>query len=469
MTDHQLAHATLGVPRPTRRTDVTGGDAPGPRGQFLLGHALDFRRDPLDLALRSREAFGDVVRYRFGPLPIYQITHPDGVEHVLRRNQRNYRRGFFHQKFKLLGGEGLVSSEGDFWLRQRRLTQPAFHRRRLEALAGRMTLAAQDAGERWQIAHRTGRPVEICREMSRITLEIVGRALLGGGLGGRYPTLRRDLLIALEYIDFRMNRPFSPPIFVPTARNRQFTAALRALDDFVYGLIERRRSDGGGDDLLSMLVSVRDADKGEGMSDRQVRDEVMTMLLAGHETSAMALSWAWYLLSQHPNVEQRLHAELDTVLGGRAPGFDDLARMPYGRMVVEETLRLYPPAWGVERRAAADDEIGGFRIRKGAQVFVSTYVTHRHPDFWPAPERFDPERFQPELAVTRPKFAYLPFGGGQRQCIGNNFALMEIQLILATLAQRYRLKVVPDHPVAVQPVITLRPRHGILMTLLARD
>jgi cytochrome P450 len=362
-----------------------------------------------------------------------------------------------------------LSSEDDFWRRQRRLAQPAFHRQRLAVLAEGMSKAAQDLGEHWRAYLTDGRPFELSEQMTRVTLQIVGQALLSTDLTGEQDALRRDLLIALEHIDYRMNNPFSLPEQVPTKRNRHFTRALRELDRFVFTLITQRRRQGDDTgDLLSMLLLARDEDTGDGMDDQQVRDEVMTMLLAGHETSAMALTWCWYLLAQHPEVEQQLHAELGAVLAGRAPGFDDLARLRYTRMVIEETLRLYPPAWGIARQSIEEDEIGGYRIPKGVQLVVSSYVTHRHPDFWERPDVFDPERFTPERSIDRPKFAYYPFGGGPRGCIGQNFALMEMQLILATLAQRYRLRLVPEHPVEVQPVVTLRPRHGIMMRLHER-
>ena len=305
--------------------------------------------------------------------------------------------------------------------------------------------------------------------MSHITLEIVGRALLGTDLDGTNAELRRNLVIALQYIDYRVNNPVSLPKAFPTKRNRRFKGALGELDNFVFGLIGKRRREGDDSgDLLSILMFARDENTVEGMSDRQVRDEVMTMLLAGHETTTMALTWTWYLLSLHPEIEHRLHEELDSVLGGRPPGFDELSQLPCVRMIVDEALRLYPPAWGVERQSIDEDEIGGFPIPRGVQLFVSSYATHRHPDFWESPALFNPERFLPERSRERPKFAYYPFGGGPRKCIGSNFALMEIQLILATSAQRYRLAVIPEHPVEVQPVITLRPRYGIMMTLNER-
>jgi cytochrome P450 len=436
----------------------------------LFGSALDFQRDPLTLLLQSRERYGDVVRYRFGPIAVYQVSHPDGVKHVLVTHRNKYHKGIFQQKFKLLGGEGLLSSEDEFWFRQRRLAQPAFHWQRLAALVQGMTEGAQEVERRWETFLREGHELEITTEMTRLTLQIVGRVLLSTDLSQRNDQLRRNLLIALEHIDYRMSKPFSFPEVIPTRRNRRFIRALSQLDAFVFGLIrERRAAQSDMGDLLAMLLLAHDEETGETMSDRQVRDEVMTILLAGHETSGVALAWTWYLLSQHLEVERRLHAELDAVLGGRTPSFDDLPQLRYTRMVIEETLRLYPPAWGIARQSIAQDEIGGYHIPKGVQLMVSQYVTHRHPDFWERPEAFEPERFRPECTAKRPKFAYYPFGGGPRVCIGNQFALMEMQLILATLAQRYQLSLVPGHRVEVQPLIILRPRYGMRMMLRERQ
>ncbi|MDP3767798.1 MAG: cytochrome P450, partial [Dehalococcoidia bacterium] len=256
----------------------------------------------------------------------------------------------------------------------------------------------------------------------------------------------------------------------PTPTNLRFRRAMRTLDDIVYGMIEARRNNGADkDDLLSMLLEARDEETGEGMSDKQLRDEVFTMFTAGHETTAAALAWTWYLLSQHPEAEGRLHNELGSVLSGRTPGLDDLQRLPYTRMVIEETLRLYPPVWSIGRMALREDTVLGYRIPAKGQVLLSSYVTHRHPEFWDEPERFDPERFAPERAASRPRYAYFPFGGGPRQCIGNEFAMMEAQLALATLAQRYRLRLVPGQVVEPEPAVTLRPRHGVMVTVEARS
>jgi len=259
---------------------------------------------------------------------------------------------------------------------------------------------------------------------------------------------------------------FAMPERIPTPRNRRFLVARRKLDEAVYRLIAgRRRSGEDTGDLLSMLLAARDEETGEGMSDRQLRDEVVTILIAGYETTADALAWTWYLLGTHPEAGARLHAELAAVLAGRVPAVEDLPQLPYTRMVLQEAMRLYPPAWGLLRQAREDDEIRGYRIPARARIVISQYVVHRHPGFWEEPEQFDPERFAPGRAASRPPFAYFPFGGGQRMCIGNNFAMMEAQLILATVAQRYRLDLVPGHPVEPEPLITLRPRHGVLVTL----
>ena len=260
-----------------------------------------------------------------------------------------------------------------------------------------------------------------------------------------------------------------PPLGFPTPRNRRIQHYIRTLDEVVQVIItEHRRLGAEKDDLLSMLLAARDEETGEGMSDRQVRDEVMTLLLAGHETTSNALSWAWYLLSQNHDAESCLHAELEQVLGGRTPTVEDLPRLPYTRMVLEETLRLYPPAVGFNRKAMADDEVGGYFVSAGTLIWLSPYITHRHPDFWENPEVFDPERFSPERSAGRLHFAHFPFGGGPRLCIGNNFAMMEAQLVLATIAQRYCLRMVPGHQVEPQALLTLRPRDGLQMTLLER-
>jgi cytochrome P450 len=305
--------------------------------------------------------------------------------------------------------------------------------------------------------------------MMRLTLKIVSVALFSTDISADADRLGQAVRETFEHVSYRMNHAFSLPESVPTRRNRRFKQSLRLLDEMVFGLINRRRRTGEDKgDLLAMLLAARDEDTGEGMSNQQLRDEVMTLILAGHETTGAALSWTWYLLSQNPEARSKLQAELDNELNGRTPAFEDLDRLAYNRMVFAESMRLYPPAWGLPREAIGDDTLGGHHIPARSLVNLSQWVTHRHPDFWEKPEQFDPERFTPERSEGRPRFAYFPFGAGARQCIGNNFALMEAQLALATLAQRFTLDLVPGHPVEPDPTFTLRARHGMMMRIKER-
>jgi cytochrome P450 len=304
----------------------------------------------------------------------------------------------------------------------------------------------------------------------RLALRIVGLALFSLDLSNDADTVGHAFTTVTARISRYALLPF-PPLWFPTPRNRRLSAGLNTLNSIVYSLINKRREqlvDGDGPDLLGMLLSARDEETGLGMGDQQLRDEVMTLLFAGHETTAVTLTWTWYLLSQYPEVERRLHAELDTVLAGQRPSLEHLEALPYTRMVIQEAMRLYPPIFGFTRFALSSDEIGGYALPANSVVSLSPYWTHRHPAFWEDPEAFDPERFTPERSAGRPRFAYFPFGGGPRQCIGNHFAMMEAQLVLATIAQRYSLRLVPGHQVEVEVLLTTRPRYGLPMTLHSR-
>jgi cytochrome P450 len=438
--------------------------APGPRGGIL--GSLDLMRKPIPFLMKTFAQYGDVVHYRVLNSHVYLIAHPDGVQHVLQGNHRNYDKSSFdYQLLKRQLGEGLLTSDGPLWLRQRRLIQPVFHRNRVAALGDMMTDITLEMLEQWDAPAREGRPFDVAAEMMRLTLRIVGRALLSLEMGAQADTVARSVTTLNEaFGEFNLIDVFAP--FIPTARSRRLKAAVGTLDAIVYGIIaERRRTDVDQGDLLSMLLAARDEETGEGMSDQQLRDEVLTLILAGHETTANALAWTFYLLSQNPEAECKLGAEVREVLSGRAPTSADLANLNYTRMVIDESMRIYPPAWAVSRAATEDDEIGGFRIPKGAVVTPSQFVTHRHPGFWEEPERFDPERFTPERSERRPRFAYFPFGGGPRLCIGNTFALTEAGLVLAAVAQRYRLRLMPGHPIEMQPLVTLRPRYGVRVIL----
>ena len=439
---------------------------PGPLalGNPLFGVLPELQRDQLGFYMKLRRQYGDITRFRaLGPYFAYVFFHPDDIDYVLRRNQQNYHKGIAHQRFKSLLGEGLLTSDGKLWRRERRLAQPAFHRQRIAGFATTMTDATAALLARWQSYAQSGQVFDVSAEMTSMTLAVVGRTLFSTDVSDEASIVRKNLYIGLEHINYELSH-FALPESFPTSGNRRYFRAVRELDKVVYEIInERRRTGEDTGDLLSMLMLTRDEETGESMSDAQLRNEVMTLILAGHETTANTLTWAWYLLAQHPDVERRLHEELASVLNGRVPTLEDLPLLPYTRMIIDETLRLYPPAWGMSRKTVNADEIRGYAIPAGAEVAVVQYVTHRHPDFWENPEQFDPERFTPERSAGRPHFAYFPFGGGPRLCIGNNFALMEAHLILAMVAQTYRLRLAPNQHVIPEPIITLRPRDGLLM------
>ena len=439
---------------------------PGPRGHFLLGNVREIQRDSIGFNTAMARQYGDVIRVRVITWPTYMVFHPDDVKRVLQENNRNYSKDVYNVNLlKPLLGQGLFTNDGTSWLHQRRLMQPAFHRKRLADFGTLMTSTTVATLEQWHSSAEHDRPLDIAEEMMRLTLRIVGEALFTIDLSNEADSVGQAFTAVRTLLSDYVFNPF-PPLGFPTPRNRRLQAAIRSLDSVVQVIInERRKHNTDTGDLLSMLMLARDEETGEGMNDRQLRDEVMTLLLAGHETTANALTWTWYLLSQYPDVERRLHAELDDVLGGNLPTVEHLPNLQYTHMVIEEALRLYPPVLGFGRKAIGEDVLGGYYVPANTNIWLSPYVTHRHPDFWENPEVFDPERFSPERSANRPHFAHFPFGGGPRLCMGSNFAMMEAQLILATIAQCYRLKLVPGHVVEPEVLLTLRPRNGLPMTL----
>ena len=451
---------------------ANGRTAPGPRFRTPLGFMATARKDLLGFLLVNAQQYGDVVRYQFGPgrFCAHHLVHPDHIKYVLQEHNQNYWKGVPVSMVKVLIGQGLFTSEGDFWRRQRRLAQPAFHRERIAGFVRIMTDGTAKLIERWQPQQQSGDPIDVADEMMRVTLGIVGQALFSQDLAGDATDVGRAMYVALEHVTHRATHFVPLPLAIPTARNLRFLKARRVLDALVYRVISERRRAGmraAAVDLLDMFLQARDADTGEGMSDQQLRDEVMTFVLAGHETTAVTLAWAWYLLSQHSTVEDRLRAEVRDVLGTRTPTMDDVPRLPYARAVIEETMRLYPAVSMISRQSYGEDEIGGYHIPANTVIMMSPYVTHRNPTWWERPDEFDPERFMPGRENGRPRFAYFPFSGGPRLCIGNEFALTEAQLILAMVLQRYRLQLVPGHPVEPEVRLTLRPRYGIKMTVQA--
>lgn len=444
-------------------------DAPSPRRLPLVGNLGHFwHADRLSRHVSDAEELGDVVRYELPMGTAVMLRHPDHVKHVLQDNHTNYGKGRGADKLRILLGNGLLTSEGDFWRRQRRLSQPAFHRQRLAGLASAMVEEAAAMLDRWEPLVKSGRAFDVAAEMMRVTLAIAAKTLFGVDVSAHTEAVAKAMAVAVEDLSRRTLSLFDVPIRIPTPNNVRLRRAIRALDGMVFGIIEaRRRAGGDTGNLLSMLMLAKDEETGESMTDAQLRDEVMTLILAGHETTANALSWACFLLSKHPPARRRLGEELERVLGGRAPTLEDLPKLPYARMVIEETMRLYPPAWMIGRRALGEDEAGGYRIPARSIVIVSPYLTHRHRAYWENPEGFDPERFDPQrvaAAPARPRYAYFPFGGGPRVCIGNSFALMEAHLLLATVASRCRLDLVPALPVEPAPLLTLRPRSGVWVT-----
>jgi cytochrome P450 len=400
-----------------------------------------------------------VARFKAGPQSVYLLSHPDYVRDVLVTNNARFKKGRALQRAKRLLGEGLLTSEGEFHRRQRRLAQPAFHKQRVAAYGRVMVEYAEGVSARW----RDRQELDISEEMMRLTLAVVGKTLFDADVESDADEVGAALTEVMNLFGYLM-LPFSELLEkLPLPPRRRFLRARARLDAVIYRIIEERRREGRdrGDLLSTLLDAVDEEGDGTGMTNEQLRDEVMTIFLAGHETTANALTWAWYLLAQNPEAEGRLHAELDEVLaGGRAPAPEDVPALRYTEMVVAETMRLYPPAWTLGRLALEDYEVGGYIIPRGSLVLVSQYVIQRDPRFWPDPERFDPERWTPEAKAARPQFAYFPFGGGPRRCVGEGFAWSEAVLILATLARRWRAHVIPGRAVEARPRITLRPGPG---------
>jgi cytochrome P450 len=425
----------------------------------------DFSRDTFGFIERCRE-YGDVVSMRFLYLKAYFLYHPDDIEYVIATNAKNFIKSRNQRSplFQRLVGNGLLTSEGETWKRQRRLAQPAFHRQRINAYAEAMV----DFSGRLISTWKDGEVRDLHREMMRLTLEIVVKTLFNADVSEDADKVGRVLSRIVHPFAGQATLKWIVDNRLPTPTRRRFNRDAREIDAIVYRIInDRRRSGKDEGDLLSMLLKAKDED-GSQLSDRQLRDEVMTIFLAGHETSALTLSWAWYLLAQDPEAEKKFHEELAQVLGNRLPTMEDLPRLPYTERIAKESMRLYPPAYALGREAIKECEIGGFRVPAGAQLFMFQWATQRDPRFFPEPNRFNPERWTEEFSTSLPKYAYFPFGGGPRACIGNYFAMMEVILLLATIGQRFRFSLVPEHPVNLMPAMSLRPTDGIKVVVESR-
>jgi cytochrome P450 len=437
---------------------------PGPKGLPIIGSLPEFRRDPLRLMGRVVRECGDVAKINLAQ-PVYFVNHPDGVKHVLQDNHGNYKKNYFYDRLRPIMGNGLFTSSGDFWLRQRRLAQPAFHRQTLSAFADLIVRHTAKMLERWELYARDGRVFDVHAELSQLTLVVVGDALFSIDLAAGAAHVGQALTDAIAVTGDRFQELAPLPLGIPTPNNRRLVRAIRILDDVVGNIVAQRRSAGDAKrDLLGLFMSARDAESGDGMSDAQLRDEVMTMVLAGHETTANALAFTFHLLSRHPEICRRLSAEVRSALGDDPPTFERLASLRYASQVTDEAMRLFPPLWAIGRKAVDDDEIGGYAIPRGANIILVQYTTHRHRDFWENPEGFDPDRFSTEASAGRHRYAFFPFGGGPRMCIGSHFAVMEMQIVVSMAVQRFRLDMAPHCPVDLDPAVVLRPARGIMVT-----
>jgi cytochrome P450 len=437
---------------------------PGPRGLPIFGVMPEMIRDMLGLFTRTAREFGGIAQFKLLNSTYFLITNPDYVRYILQDNYKNYIRGRSVETGRVLLGNGLPLIDGDFWLHERRLLQPAFHRERIAALASTAGRVIDSFVQNWEHNARSNQPLDLDDEMMRLTLTVIIKSMFSADIDDKIQSLSHAFNVASIFMLWRSQQMWAPPLSVPVPRNVEYNRAFKVLNETIYPLIADARKN-PKNDLLAMLLSMRDEETGQGMSDQQARDEVVTIFFAGHETTAAAITWAFYLLSEHPEVEERLRDELEMILNGRGPTFADLPKLTYTQQVINEVLRLYPAAYLFAREAVAKDVIDGYLIPPKTLIFITPFITHRDPKYWPDPETFDPDRFTPEQVASRPRHHYYPFGEGPHVCIGNNFALMEMQLILATALQRFRLRLVPNHPIGFRPEATLRPKHGMKMTV----
>ncbi|MEM6255643.1 MAG: cytochrome P450 [Cyanobacteria bacterium P01_D01_bin.156] len=439
----------------------------GPKGNFLIGSIQDYSQDPMGFSRRCADEYGDVVAFSGLMFPGVQLNHPDQLEEVFVSKRDYFIKDQALSILRLILGKGLLTSEGDFWQRQRRLMQPAFHRERIATYGETMVDYTNRLLSTWQ----PGNVRDIHQEMMQLTVEIAAKTLFGADVTDKATDIDKAMEVIIEYFGLRSTNPFLffMPDWVPTASNLRFRRVAKRMQNLITSIVQQRRASKEEDtvDLLSMLLQARDED-GQPMSDQQLQSEIMTLLIAGHETTANALTWALYLLAQHPDIEEQLATELHTVLAGRSPTVDDYPRLAFTTQVVKETLRLYPPAWAIGRTVAKPCEVGGVELKPGSFVFMSPWIVQRDPRYFEQPDSFIPQRWSDGFEKQLPTFAYFPFGGGPRVCIGQAFAMMELVLVLATICQQFRFDLVNDKPVELWGAFTLRPRHGIQMALVKR-
>jgi cytochrome P450 len=451
-----MALATALTRRPLRSMPHPS-PPPGPPGHWLTGNVSQLRADRLGFFTRVAREYGDVASFRLGANRLYMVSHPDDIERVLVTENRKFQKHYVLQLLRVMLGNGILLSEGKFWLRQRRLMQPAFSRSSIESYAAPMVECTKRLAAQFQ----DGQPVQLHEEMERLALWIAAKTLLNVDVPDELRDISRASAMMMEDFNKQFETALRLPRWLPTPHNLRVRRAIKCLDDLVLRLIAERRANGGAGDLLSRLIKARDEDDGQSMTNRQLRDEVMTIFMAGHETTANSLTWALWLLGRHPEVEARLLEEIREVVGERTPTVQDLPRLKYAEKVIKETMRLYPPAFAVGRQALEACELGGYELPAGSTILMSQWVVHRDERWFEAADEFRPERWSDEMEERLPKFAYFPFGGGPRVCIGNGFAMMEMLLVLAALLPRWRFELDPDHEVVPKPMVTLRARDGV--------
>ena len=436
---------------------------------WLFGSAYLLKGRSLEVIKMLSAKYGDIVSLTFPMNKVALVTNPQYAKYVLLDNNKNYRKSLAYDVLKAVLGNGLLTSEGDFWKKQRRLIQPAFHKRKLEELTDMMVEQAQHWVDKFDQHADTGNATDLAPELTALTLNVISKAIFSNGVEEKAEMVGEQISLLNQYAIDKVNDPFRLPAFIPTPFNIKERRSMKQLNDVIEDIISTRRKEESKDDLLSMLIDMRDEDTGEAMDNKQLRDEVMTIFIAGNETSSNALAWMLYLLSQNPEAEAKMVAEIDAKLdAGVELTYNNVLEFQYVRQVIDESLRIYPPAWSVGRRNYEEDEIGGYRIQKNTNVLIPIMYFHTSEKFWDEPAKFKPERFAPELRNKIDRFVYFPFGGGPRFCIGNNFALLEMQIILILFYRNFRFRLKEGFVPEAEPLITLRPKTGMWMEIERR-
>lgn len=432
---------------------------PGPSTNLLWSREDNFTKDILGYFHNSVRKYNGISRAKVGPYHYVNISEPAYIEHIFVHPDI-YVKGRDNKTLRFLLGNGLVTSEGEFWLKQRRLIQPLFHKQRLQGFVKKITESTSAMLKKWEAQNRE--VTDIHGEMTKVTLDIVSQTLMSTEVKGDFKKINDALLVVME----GMMKIFRLPAWIPSPRNLKMRRNRAVLDDTIFKIIDDRRKDKTEhNDLLTMLMEVEDADTRERMTNKQLRDEVITIFLAGHETTANALSFSFYLLAQHPEIKQKIVEEFQRVIGDNEMNYENVSRLEYTMMVIKESMRLYPPVWGITRDAVREDVIDGYRIKKGDSIAMSPWAVHRLEKYWENPLKFDPERFSPERMKSIHRYAWFPFGGGQRFCIGNNFAMMEMQIVLALACSQFNFTLAENFKLELEPLVTLRPRHGVMVNL----